>query len=91
MSKEWWTIFVPGQQPNEHDRGAQQAREFLSLTVNLIRDERRIPFDDKRTYTFLNIKAAWKETVTKASKIFRFMPFYLAFAPVAQPDRATDF
>ncbi len=91
MSKEWWTILVAGQQPNERDRGAQQARDLQKLRANLIRDERRIPFDDEKIYTFRNIKAARKEIVKKASKMFRFMPLYLASAPVAQPDRATDF
>ena len=56
MSKEWWTILVAGQQPNERDRSAQQARELQKLRANLIRDERRIPFDDERIYTFRNIQ-----------------------------------
>ena len=91
MSKEWWTILVAGQQPNERDRSAQQARELQKLRANLIRDERRIPFDDERIYTFRNIQGGAERDREKASKMFRFMPLYLASAPVAQPDRATDF
>jgi hypothetical protein len=44
-----------------------------------------------QTYAFGKITAAWKETVKKASKVFQFMQFFPVFAPVAQPDRATDF
>jgi hypothetical protein len=65
-------------------------QEFQNVMANLIRVEGQSPFDE-RTYTVRNIKAAWKEIMKKVSKTFRFMAFYLAFAPVAQPDRATDF
>jgi hypothetical protein len=70
---------------------AHNRQELQKLRAYLIRDEKRIRFDYERFYTFCNIKAAWKEIVKKASKMFRFMPLYLASAPVAQPDRATDF